>query len=97
MDSEQGKTHTNIWKEKLFMSHKRTRDSEDCGVTLSKIHKWFKIYTVVETDNGAILTAKLVRELKKQVVLFKEENLIFFLKIALFPPTQSVTNSDWVP
>lgn len=53
------------------------RLSEDYGVAHSTIHKWIKLYSEVETDNGEILTAKQVRKLQKQVALLKEENLIF--------------------
>ena len=62
------------------------RLSEDYGVAPSTIHKWFKLYSEVETDNGEILTAKQVSELQKQVALLKEENLILKKAIAIFTP-----------
>ena len=62
------------------------RLSEDYGVAPSTIHKWIKLYSEVESDNGEILTAKQVSELQKQVALLKEENLILKKAIAIITP-----------
>lgn len=50
--------------------------SEDYGIAPSTRHKWIKLYSQAETDNGEIPTSKQVREHQKQVALLKEENLI---------------------
>lgn len=60
--------------------------SKDYGVAPSTIYKWVKLYSEVQVDDGAILTAKQVKQLQKRNALLEEENLILKKAIAIFTP-----------
>ena len=56
------------------------------GVSESALAKWIKNYSSVKTDDGEVITAKQVKELKKRNAALEEVNLILKKEIAIFMP-----------
>ena len=69
---QNGKTQTALCKE--------------YGVSANALSRWIKQYSTVETDDGDILTAKEVQEMRKRMAQLEEENLILKKAIAIFTP-----------
>ena len=46
---------------------------KEYGVSQSAITKWIKQYSIIETDNGEVLTAKQVKELQKKWLSLKKK------------------------
>ncbi len=69
----------------------QTQLSKEYGVSLSAIGKWVKQYSIIETSNGEILTAKQVKDLQKRNAKLEEENLILKKALAIFTP---LSNND---
>ena len=69
---QNGKTQTALCKE--------------YGVSPNALSRWVKQYSTVETDDGDILTAKEVQEMRKRMAQLEEENLILKKAIAIFTP-----------
>ena len=67
-----GKTQTSLIKE--------------YGVSQTALSRWIKQYSIVETDDGEVLTAKQVKELQKRMAQLEEENQILKKAIAIFTP-----------
>ena len=67
-----GKTQTSLCKE--------------YGVSFTALSRWVKQYSEVKIEDGSILTARQVKELKKKNALLEEENLILKKAIAIFTP-----------
>ena len=67
-----GKTQTSICKE--------------YGVSQTALTRWIKQYSIVEMENGEVLTAKQVTEMQKRMAQLEEENLILRKAIAIFTP-----------
>ena len=59
---------------------------KEYGVSKSALSKWIKLYSIVEMDDGDVLTAKQVKELLKRNAQLEEENLILKKAIAIFTP-----------
>ena len=59
---------------------------KECGVSHNALSKWIKQYSTVEIDDGDILTAKEVQEMRKRMAQLEEENLILKKAIAIFTP-----------
>lgn len=59
------------------------------GVSANALSRWIKQYSVVEVDNGEVLTALQVKELQKRNAQLEEENLILKKAIAIFTPHSS--------
>lgn len=56
------------------------------GVSESALSKWVKQYSLVQIDDGEVLTAKQVKELQKRNAQLEEENIILKKAIAIFAP-----------
>ena len=54
------------------------------GVSYSAASKWKKLFTMVTTDDGEIITAKQVKVLQKRNAQLEEENIILKKAAALF-------------
>ena len=59
---------------------------KEYGVSATALARWIKQYSTVETDDGDILTAKEVQEMRKRMAQLEEENLILKKAIAIFTP-----------
>ena len=59
---------------------------KEYGVSANALSRWIKQYSTVETDDGDILTAKEVHEMRKRMAQLEEENLILKKAIAIFTP-----------
>ena len=82
------------------MANRQTRYDEDFKKSLVALYqngktqtalckeygRWVKQYSTVETDDGDILTAKEVQEMRKRMAQLEEENLILKKAIAIFTP-----------
>ena len=64
----------------------QTALSKEYGVSATALARWIKQYSTVETDDGDILTAKEVQEMRKRMAQLEEENLILKKAIAIFTP-----------
>ena len=64
---------------------------EEYGVSPSAMAKWVKQYSVVEIENGEMLTAKQVKELQKRMAQLEEENLILKKRLPYSRHTQGKT------
>ena len=62
---------------------------KEYGVSANALSRWIKQYSTVETDDGDILTAKEVQEMRKRMAQLEEENLILKKAIAIFTPHSS--------
>ena len=69
---QNGKTQTALCKE--------------YGVSANALSRWIKQYSTVETEDGDILTAKEIHEMRKRMAQLEEENLILKKAIAIFTP-----------
>ena len=74
-----GKTHASLIKE--------------YGISQSAFTKWIKQYSTVETESGEVITAKQVKDLRRQRQMcirdrakLEEENQILKKAIAIFTP-----------
>lgn len=78
------------FKKSLVSPHQNGKtQSQLCkeyGVSKSALSKWIKLYSIVEMDDGDVLTAKQVKELLKRNAQLEEENLILKKAIAIFTP-----------
>ena len=59
---------------------------KEYGVSPNALSRWVKQYSTVETEDGDILTAKEVQEMRKRMAQLEEENLILKKAIAIFTP-----------
>ena len=59
---------------------------KEYGVSQTALTRWIKQYSIVETDDGEVLTAKQVKELQRRMAQLEEENLILKKAIAIFTP-----------
>ena len=59
---------------------------KEYGISLTTLSRWLKQYSTIETDDGELLTAKQVHELKKRNAQLEEELLILKKAIAIFTP-----------
>ena len=59
---------------------------KEYGVSITALGRWIKQYSIVETDDGEILTAKQVKDLQKRNAQLEEELLILKKAIAIFTP-----------
>lgn len=59
---------------------------KEYGFSANALSRWIKQYSTVETDDGDILTAKEVLEMRKRMAQLEEENLILKKAIAIFTP-----------
>lgn len=66
----------------------RTKNSlsKEYGVSLSSLGKWIIQYSTVELDNGEVLTARQIEELKKRAARLEEENFILKKATAILRP-----------
>ncbi len=64
----------------------QTSICSEYGVSPSALGKWIKQYSIVEVENGEVLTAKQVKDLQKRMAQLEEENLILKKAIAIFTP-----------
>lgn len=62
---------------------------KEYGVSQTALTKWIKQYSTVETEDGDVLTAKQIKELRKRNAQLEEENLILKKAIAIFTPHSS--------
>lgn len=67
----------------------QTQLCKEYGVSPSALGKWVKQYSIVQTEDGDVLTAKQVKELQKRNAQLEEENLILKKAIAIFTPHSS--------
>ena len=59
---------------------------KEYGVSITALGRWIKQYSIVEVDDGEVLTAKQVKELQKRNAQLEEELLILKKAIAIFTP-----------
>lgn len=62
---------------------------QEYGISLTSLSRWIKQYSIIETDDGEVLTAKQVRELQKRNAQLEEELIILKKAIAIFTPHSS--------
>ena len=72
----------------LYQSGGKTQAAlcREYGISPMSLNRWIKQYSIVETDDGEVLTAKQVKELQKRMAQLEEENLILKKAIAIFTP-----------
>ena len=59
---------------------------KEYGVSQTALSKWIKQYSTVETEDGEVLTARQIKELRQRNARLEEENLILKKAIAIFTP-----------
>jgi len=66
----------------------RTKTSlvKEYGISQSSLGKWIVQYSTVELDNGEVLTARQIEELKKRAARLEEENFILKKATAILRP-----------
>ena len=72
----------------LYQSVGKTQTAlcREYGIAPMTLSRWIKQYSVVEIDDGEILTEKQIKELQKRMAQLEEENLILKKAIAIFTP-----------
>ncbi len=75
----------------LYNSGGKTQSAlcHEYGISLTSLSRWIKQYSIIETDDGEVLTAKQVRELQKRNAQLEEELIILKKAIAIFTPHSS--------
>jgi len=90
MGTNNYKKYDEDFKKSLVTHHQNGKTQaqlcKEYGVSQSALGKWVKQYSIVETDDGEVLTAKQVKELQKRNAQLEEENLILKKAIAIFTP-----------
>ena len=59
---------------------------KEYGVSQTALSRWIKQYSIVETDDGEVLTARQIKEMQKLMAQLEEENQILKKAIAIFTP-----------
>ena len=62
---------------------------KEYGISQTALTRWIRQYSTVETNDGEVLTAKQVQDLKKRMLQLEEENMILKKAIAIFTPHSS--------
>lgn len=72
----------------LYQSGGKTQAAlcKEYGVSQTALTRWIKQYSTVETDDGEILTAKQVKELRRRNAQLEEELMILKKALAIFTP-----------
>lgn len=90
MSTKTGKRYDEEFKKSLVSLHQngktQTQLCKEYGVSPTALIRWVKQYSIVEVDDGEVLTAKQVKELQKRNAQLEEENLILKKAIAIFTP-----------
>lgn len=75
----------------LYNSGGKTQSAlcQEYGISLTSLSRWIKQYSIIETDDGEVLTAKQVRQLQRRNAQLEEELMILKKAIAIFTPHSS--------
>jgi transposase len=89
MGSKQTRYDEDFKKSLVSLYHEGKTQTSLCreyGVSQTALSRWIKAYSTVTTEDGEIMTAKQIKDLRKRMAQLEEENLILKKAIAIFTP-----------
>lgn len=89
MGSKQTRYDEDFKKSLVSLYHEGKTQTSLCreyGVSQTALSRWIKAYSTITTEDGEIMTAKQIKDLRKRMAQLEEENLILKKAIAIFTP-----------
>ena len=89
MGSKQTRYDEDFKKSLVSLYHEGKTQTSLCreyGVSQTALSRWIKAYSTVTPEDGEIMTAKQIKDLRKRMAQLEEENLILKKAIAIFTP-----------
>ncbi|MEG1608661.1 MAG: transposase [Clostridia bacterium] len=84
------KKYSEEFKKQIVSLHQNGKTyaliQDEYGVPASTLAKWTKLYSVVKTDDGSVMTYAEIQKLQKRMAELEEENMILKKAISIFTP-----------